>query len=156
MTSPAVDLGLVHVIFFQDWVSVTHSGSKDKLLIPLRAVYGAESSADDTFWPITPPILAQTLALPNTALDSTASKSDTTDSANVLGCPCLEVSRRDIQALSPPAQEVIHRQSRSDGCAQNQNSHPWSPEELKYYEAVLAAEEARKESEEPDPGLTRI
>ena len=38
----------------------------------------------------------------------------------------------------------------------NQNisleASPWSFEEIKYYQAVLAAEEARKGSEDPDPG----
>jgi hypothetical protein len=154
---PNIDWVIIRFAFFQDWVSVTYSGSREKLLIPLRAVFGAESSADDVFWPLAPPI-HQTSAPPKSPLksgsDHTALKAETTASADAKDCPGLEPSRQVILALNPPL--VLHQSRNSvHALAQIQKSQ-WSQEELKYYEAVLAAEEARKESEEPDPGLTSL
>jgi hypothetical protein len=69
-------------------------------------------------------------------------KSKTADTGHETGYPRLEPLH--IQGGVRQAINLDH--------AQNQNSQKWSQEELKYYEAVLVAEEARKDSEEPNPG----
>jgi hypothetical protein len=104
-------------------LSVTYVGARGKLLIPLIGIIAEDQSLDPG-----PDRGDSSREVTSPRLLATTNKAD-----------CSNTTELD---------QAEHGQSISYA----QATSAWSREEINYYQAVVAAEEARKGSEEPNPG----
>ena len=125
----------------QDSISVTYFGAKGKLVIPLKAIYDEKLLQDNNFWP----------TLGEGASFSTVPNKDISNLA-ICDESSTAVSNELASFETQPYEAV---ESGLSTAGPPVTAH-WSREEMNYYQAVLAAEEARKGSEEPDPGNRRL